>query len=92
MNLIGWIVFGSLAGWVASLIVGNSGRQGCLGNVITGVIGALIGGFIVGLFQGDGRIPLDSFTWDWYSFGTAVLGAVALLFLTGGGRRGRKKR
>ena len=92
MSIFGWIVFGALAGWVASMIVGNSGRQGCIGNVIVGVVGALIGGFIVGFFRGDGRIALDNFDWDWFSFGTAVLGSVVLLFITGASGRGKKKK
>ena len=89
MGILGWLVFGALAGWVASIIVGNSSRQGCLGNAFTGVVGALIGGFVVKLVQGDG-MSLSNFGWDWYSFGVAVMGAVILLFITGAGKRGKK--
>jgi uncharacterized membrane protein YeaQ/YmgE (transglycosylase-associated protein family) len=75
MGLISWIIFGALAGWVASLIVGNSSRQGCLMNIVVGIVGAFIGGMIANLLFG-GPIAWD---WSWRSFGIAVLGAVLLL-------------
>ncbi len=80
MGLLGWIVFGGLAGWVASIIVGNRKNQGCIGNVVIGIVGALVGGFIVKLAQGGDGI---NFGWDWYSFGVAVVGACALLLVLG---------
>ena len=81
MGLLSWIIFGGLAGWVATLIIG--GKRGCLGNVILGVIGAFIGGFVVKLMQGGDSMM---FGWDWYSFGVAVVGASLLLLVTGRGR------
>lgn len=77
MGFISWIVFGALAGWVASIIMGTNQRQGCLMNIIVGIVGAFIGGFVVGLFGGG-----VSWEWSWASFFTAVLGAVILLFIT----------
>ena len=47
-GIISWIVFGALAGWVASMIAGDDARQGWLGNIIVGIIGAFIGGLIFG--------------------------------------------
>ncbi len=77
MGLFSWIIFGALAGWVASLIVRNNSRQGCLMNILVGVAGAFVGGVIAGWLGGQGVM------WDWSfrSFGTAVLGAVILLVL-----------
>lgn len=46
MGVILWIIFGGVVGWIASVIVGTDERQGLIGNVILGVIGALIGGFL----------------------------------------------
>jgi uncharacterized membrane protein YeaQ/YmgE (transglycosylase-associated protein family) len=43
MNLLSWIVFGALAGWVASIIAGTSRKQGCLTDIIVGVVGAFSG-------------------------------------------------
>jgi uncharacterized membrane protein YeaQ/YmgE (transglycosylase-associated protein family) len=83
MGLISWIIFGALAGWIASMVMGTNARQGCLANIVIGVVGAFIGGFVVELVTGRGV----SFGWDWRSFGVAVLGAVILLAITGWGRR-----
>lgn len=83
MGLISWIIFGAVAGWIASLIVGNNSRQGCLGNIIIGVLGALIGGAVMQFVTGN-RI---NFGFDVTSFGVAVLGAVGLLVLLGRRRR-----
>ncbi|GAB4212007.1 MAG: GlsB/YeaQ/YmgE family stress response membrane protein [Roseiflexaceae bacterium] len=86
MGIISWIIFGALAGWVASLIMGGGDRRGCLGNVILGIVGAFLGGLIVELVTGRGI----SYDWNWRSFGVAVLGAVLLLVIVGPGRARRK--
>jgi len=88
LGLIGWVVFGAIAGWVASIIAGNNERQGCLGNIIVGVAGAFLGGLIMQLATGAGI----TFGWDWRSMLVAVLGAVVLLLITGASRRGRRRR
>ena len=86
MGFISWIVFGALAGWVASLITGRNQQMGCLANIIVGVVGAFIGGLLVELLSGQDF----GMGWNWASFGVAVLGAVLLLAITGWWqRRGR---
>jgi len=87
MSLLSWIVFGALAGWVASLLAGTNERQGCLMNILVGVAGALVGGFVMELSTGAGF----SFGWDWRSFLVAVVGAVLLLAVTGVAKRGRRR-
>jgi uncharacterized membrane protein YeaQ/YmgE (transglycosylase-associated protein family) len=82
MGLLSWIIFGALAGWVASIIAGRNERQGCLGNIIVGVIGAFLGGLIVEVLTGTDF----SFAWNWRSFFVAVIGAVLLLAITGWNR------
>jgi uncharacterized membrane protein YeaQ/YmgE (transglycosylase-associated protein family) len=77
MGLLAWIIFGALAGWVASLITGR--RQGCCLNVIVGVVGAFIGGIVVHVATGRGF----SIGFDLPSFAIAVLGAVILLAIAG---------
>ena len=54
MGILSWIIVGGLAGWIASIIMGRNERQGCLMNIVVGVVGAAIGGFIVSLFGGTG--------------------------------------
>lgn len=86
MGFISWIIFGALAGWVASLITGRNQQMGCLANIIIGVIGAFIGGLLVELVSGQDF----GMGWNWASFAVAVLGAVLLLAITGWWqRRGR---
>ena len=83
-NIILWILFGALAGWIASMIMGTNAQQGAIGNIVVGILGAIIGGWIVGLFGG----VISGF--NLASLLVAILGAVILLFIvrlfTGGGR------
>ena len=86
MGIIGWIILGGLAGWVASMIAGNNAQQGLLGNIVVGVIGGVVGGFIVNLFGVDGITGFNL-----WSFAVALLGAVVALWVwamvRGGNRR-----
>jgi len=76
MNPIIWIVFGGLVGWVATVLTGNDPQFGVIGNVLIGIVGAYLGGWISGqLFQGP---PVSGF--DIRSFVVALMGAVVLLF------------
>lgn len=82
MGPISWIIFGGLAGWVASLITGTDKRQGCLMNIIVGIVGAFIGGIIVQFLTGTTR----NWEFNLSSFGVAVFGAVVLLWIMGATR------
>ncbi len=87
MSILSWVIFGALAGWVASIITGRNSRMGCLANIIIGVVGAAIGGFVMNFFSEDGF----SMVWDLTSFLVAVGGAVLLLILTGWFNKRRRK-
>lgn len=76
MGIISWFIFGGIAGWVASLIAGTNARQGCLLNVIIGVVGAMIGGAIMEFFTG-GDFAFRAFSLS--SFIVAVVGSLILL-------------
>ena len=76
LGFCGWIILGGLAGWVASMIAGNNSRQGFLGNIIVGIVGAFIGGAVFNYFGGMGVNGLNL-----YSFGVALVGAVIVLFI-----------
>ncbi len=83
MGFLSWIVFGALAGWVASTITGAGERRGCLFNVLVGVVGAFVGGLLMQFITGR---PFG-FDFNLPSFLVAVLGAVVLLVLVGAARR-----
>ncbi len=76
MGPIAWIIFGGIAGWVASQIAGRGTQQGCLFNVIIGVVGAMIGGALMQLFTGD---PFTFRAFSLSSFVVSVIGALILL-------------
>lgn len=75
MSWIGWVVLGILAGWLANLVVRDERRRGCLTNMLTGVLGAVLAGFIYRTATGT---PWD-FQFNLASIGVAALGATALL-------------
>lgn len=77
MSILAWVVFGALAGWVASLVVRDQRPRGCFTNIATGILGALLGGFIYRLAANR---PW-TFRFDFASFGVAVLGSIALILI-----------
>jgi uncharacterized membrane protein YeaQ/YmgE (transglycosylase-associated protein family) len=80
MNIIMWIIFGGLAGWVATLIVGADAAYGVPGNIVVGIVGAFLGGWVADKMGWGGKPGAErpstvmSFVW-------AVVGAVILLLL-----------
>ena len=82
MNIILWIIFGAIAGWIASIIMGRNAQMGALANIVVGIIGALIGGFIMNAFGAPGVTGFNL-----TSLIVAIIGAVVLLFLVGLVRR-----
>lgn len=52
-GIILWIIIGALAGWIGSKIMGTDSKQGGLANIIIGVVGAVVGGFITRVAMGD---------------------------------------
>lgn len=75
MNIVLWIVLGALAGWIASLIT-NSDRS-LAGDIILGILGAVIGGWIVALLGGRG---ITGFNLP--SLLVAVLGSIVLIWIS----------
>ena len=72
MGIILWIIFGALVGWIASMVMGSSG--GLVWDIAVGIVGAGIGGFIMGLL---GQGGVEGF--NLYSFLVALLGACVLI-------------
>jgi uncharacterized membrane protein YeaQ/YmgE (transglycosylase-associated protein family) len=73
---IGYIIIGGIAGWIAGKIV-KGGGSGILMNIVIGIVGALLGGFLLSFFvdtAGGGF---------WFTLFTAILGSVILLWIVG---------
>jgi uncharacterized membrane protein YeaQ/YmgE (transglycosylase-associated protein family) len=90
MNIILWIIFGALVGWIASLIMRTDEEQGAIANIIIGIIGAFIGGAVARMLGGEGVTGFNL-----GSLIVAILGAVTLIFfirMLSGGRDSRVPR
>ena len=54
MGIISWIVLGGIAGWLASIVMKRNDQMGCITNIIAGIVGATVGGWVFSLFGGTG--------------------------------------
>jgi uncharacterized membrane protein YeaQ/YmgE (transglycosylase-associated protein family) len=54
MGIISWVVLGGIAGWLASIITKRNDQMGCITNIIAGIVGAAVGGWVFSLFGGQG--------------------------------------
>jgi len=82
VNIILWIIFGGIAGWIASLVMRTDAEMGLGSNIIVGIVGALIGGWVMTLFGG----PVIS-GFNLPSLLVAILGSIILLALIQGLKR-----
>ena len=88
MNLIIWLVIGGVVGWLASIIMKRDGQQGILMNIVVGIVGALLAGWLISPLVGVGTIN------GGLSIGTflvSLLGAVVLLAIVNLFTRGRAR-
>lgn len=88
MNIIIWLAVGGIIGWLASIIMKRDGQQGILLNIAVGIVGAMIGGWLVGPLLGAGSIN-DGFSV--MSFVVSLIGAVILLLIVNLITRGRAR-
>ena len=75
MSIIGWIVLGLIAGFIASKIVNKSG-EGVLLDIVLGIVGAVVGGFLFAQFGAEGVTGFNL-----YSMFVAVIGAIVVLLI-----------
>lgn len=88
MNLIIWLVIGGVVGWLASIIMKRDGQQGILMNIVVGIVGALLAGWLISPLVGVGTINSG------LSIGTflvSLVGAVVLLAIVNLFTRGRAR-
>jgi len=74
MSILGWIILGALAGWIASVLTGS--RDSLLVDIVIGIVGAFIGGFVAALVGKAGVTGLNL-----WSLFVAVVGAVVLILV-----------
>lgn len=72
MGIIAWIVFGAIVGWIASMVMGTEGTL--LSDIVLGIVGALLGGWLVSFFGGTSAIQFNL-----YSFVVSLIGAIVLI-------------
>lgn len=82
MGILGWIIIGALAGWIASLITGNDKRMGAWANILVGIVGGFIGGIAMNLLGGYGVTGFNL-----WSLFVATVGAVILLLIVNAAKR-----
>lgn len=76
MGYLAWLILGALSGWIASMIMGKNSEMGAFANIIVGIVGAFIGGFIFNLIGGSGVTGFNI-----WSVIVAVIGACVLLYI-----------
>ena len=86
MNFLIWLIVGGVVGWLASLIMKTDGQQGILLNVVVGIVGAFIAGYLISPMVG---VPTINQGFSIGSFIVSLIGAVILLAIVNLFRRGR---
>lgn len=74
LDIILWILFGALAGWIGSMIMKTNAQMGAVANIVVGILGAFIGGFLFRMLTGS-----DVSTFSVGGLVVAIIGAVILL-------------
>jgi len=86
MSIIIWLIVGGFVGWLASLVMRTDAQQGIVLNIVVGIIGALLGGWLLGPLFGTGTINQGDFTLS--GLIVSLLGAIILLAIVNLIRRG----
>ena len=87
MNFIIWLVVGGILGWLASLVMKTDAQQGIGLNIVVGIVGALIGGWLISPLLGGGTINQGDFSV--MGLVSSLIGAIILLAVVNLVRRGR---
>ena len=85
MNFLIWLIVGGILGWLASLVMKTDGQQGIFLNIVVGIVGALIAGFVIAPLLGTGTINTNDFSIS--GLVVSFLGAVVLLAIVNMFRR-----
>lgn len=82
MGIIGWIIIGALAGWLASIVTKNNKKMGAFANIGVGVAGGFIGGFVMNLLGGSGITGFNI-----WSLLVAFIGSLIFLWIVNAVRK-----
>jgi uncharacterized membrane protein YeaQ/YmgE (transglycosylase-associated protein family) len=86
MNLILWLIIGGILGWIASIIMHTNAQQGIFLNIVVGIVGALLAGFLLVPLFGIGTINQNNFSLP--ALLVSLLGSIILLAIVNLIRRG----
>ena len=86
MNFIIWLIVGGIIGWLASMIMKTDGQQGIILNVIVGIVGSFLGGWLIAPLLGTGTVNSGDFSI--MGLVSSLIGAVILLAIVNLFRRG----
>jgi uncharacterized membrane protein YeaQ/YmgE (transglycosylase-associated protein family) len=89
MNLIIWLVVGGVIGWIASKIMNTDAQQGIVLNVVVGIVGAVVGGYLISPLLGQGTINTNDFSV--MGLVVSLIGAIILLAIVNLIMRGRAR-
>jgi uncharacterized membrane protein YeaQ/YmgE (transglycosylase-associated protein family) len=76
MNIIVWLIFGAIAGWLASILMKTDASQGSLGDIVLGIVGSIVGGFVFNLFGEPGVTGFNL-----YSILVSVIGSAIVIYI-----------
>ena len=86
MNFLLWLILGGILGWLASIIMHTDAQQGIFLNIVIGILGAMVAGFLLTPLVGIGTINQDSLSLP--ALLVSLLGAIILLAIVNLFRRG----
>ena len=87
MNILIWLIVGGILGWLASKVMHTDGQQGLILNIVVGIVGALIGGWLLSPMLGAGTINQNNFSLP--ALLVSFIGAIVLLAVYNLATRGR---
>ena len=87
MGIIIWLIVGGIIGWVASMIMKTDGQQGIILNVVVGIVGSFLGGWLIAPMLGAGTVNSGDFSV--MGLVASLIGAIIMLAIVNLFRRGR---
>jgi len=87
MSFIIWLVVGGIIGWIASIIMKTDAQQGLVLNVVVGIVGAMLGGWLISPLLGAGTVNQGDFSIT--GLVVSLIGAIILLAIVNMFRRGK---